>query len=71
MSYYASKRDVYIFYKLILAFDAPTIQVFAYRSGLFVNGTDAQESVAGHIAELEMSVVFFGVFLRAVRVGFV
>lgn len=47
----------------------PTPPVFAHCSGSFVNGTEAQRRVSGRTIELEMSVLLFGVFLRAIRIS--
>lgn len=51
---------MYNSYKLIHVFGVPTPPVFAYCSGLYMNGTEAQTRAADSIAELEISVLSFG-----------
>lgn len=43
--------------------------VVFYCNGLFVNCTEAPKRVVCRIPEVEMSVLSFGCFLRAARVG--
>lgn len=43
--------------------------MLSYYSGVFINGTEAQQKVVARIAELELSVLSFSAFFRAVRVG--
>lgn len=68
-SFYASKPDVYCLYKLDCHFGVPMPPLFLYRSGILVNGTDAEKKVVLRIAEVELSVLSFSTFFRAVRVG--
>lgn len=42
---------------------------FAYCTGLFVNGIEAQKRVLGRIAEMKMSMLSSEAFLRSVRAG--
>lgn len=67
--YYASMSGVCSSYELIRPFEVSMLPVFAYCSNVFTNGTGAQQKIVARIIEVELSILFFGAFLRAVCIG--
>lgn len=67
--YDASTTDIYGLYELIRHFVVSTLSIFVYCSGLFTNETEAQMRDTGLITEVELSVLLFYAFLRAVCAG--
>lgn len=69
-SFDASACDMYSLYELMCALGVPTPSVFffSYCSGVYCERYSGTEERLAHSSEVELFVLSFGAFLRAVRV---
>lgn len=68
-SHYASTPGVYSLYELSLPSGSPAPPVLAYCRNIFMIRTKTQKKVVHRIVEVELWILCFGAFFRAVRIG--